>query len=221
MIKGILFDFDGTIVDSEKSRLYSLNKVLENFKLKISKNAWEKKYMRLNSKPILNEILTLNNIEEDIDLLYEYSRKIRKDYIRENSVKLINGFLEFYQQIKKNDIKMIVCSGGKRDHIKFNMQMANLPEDIEYLGREDYEKVKPEPDCYIRGMQMLGLEKNEVIAIDDSYNGILAAKNAGIDVIGINCEKEKGIDELEPLMKVKDYTQIDLDKLLNLNIFRN
>ena len=62
MIKGILFDLDGTIVESESSRLKSSNQVLKEFNIEISQKDWNSKYRRMNSTPMFEDIIKKHKI---------------------------------------------------------------------------------------------------------------------------------------------------------------
>ncbi len=216
MIKGVLFDFDGTIVDSERSRFESINKTLERYNIKISKNDWNKKYLRLNTRPIFEQILKENNIDADSNLLYDESHKLREKIIINGGVDIIPNFFEFYNFLKKQNIKMIICSGGKKEFMELILKKINL-KDILYFGRESYDNVKPAPDAYLKGLEILNLMPEEVLVFDDSYNGLLSAKNAKIDkIISINSVNKK-VDELKLYLKIKNYCDFDFEKILEIN----
>lgn len=215
MIKGILFDFDGTIVDSERSRLESINKVLEKYDINISETDWVNKYLKLNTKPIFEQILKENDIQGYPSELYKESHKLRKLIVKKEGVDLIPNFVEFYDFCKEHDVKMIICSGGKKEFIDVILDKMKL-KDIESFGRESYHNPKPAPDAYLKGLEILGLQPDEVAVFDDSYHGLLSAKNAKIRrFISINSQNPK-VEDLNPYMKVKDYRDFNFEKVLEL-----
>ena len=79
MIKGILCDFDGTIVDSEISRFISINHVLEDYKIKISKENWDKRYKSLGTKKILEDNEDIQDAWNVIRDLYRSSYDYNSD----------------------------------------------------------------------------------------------------------------------------------------------
>lgn len=217
MIKGILFDLDGTIIDSEPSRLKSSNMVLKDFNIQISQKEWNEKYKRKSSIDIFLDIKKQNNLDFNANDLYKKSHSIREKIEKKEDIKLIDGFMNFYEFLKQNKIKMIICSGGKREHIKLLLNKMNL-KDISYIGREDYKRTKPNPDCWIKGLQLLNLKNNEVLLFDDSYNGILAGKNANINkLIAINCKGEKGMEKMPIFFKITNYNELNFKHLIDNN----
>lgn len=215
MIKGVLFDFDGTIVDSEISRFESTNAVLQKYNIKISRKEWDEKYKRLPSVMIFNDVLQVNEVEADSEELYKQAHGLRKEIEKRDGVEVIRGFFEFWDFLKKKDIKIAICSGSTREHLEAVMDIVGI-ENIKSITREDYEKVKPAPDCYLKGLEELGLKPEETLVFDDSFTGGIAAQRAKCKFVAINSENEKGIETLNPVLRVRNYTEIDLDDILKL-----
>lgn len=210
MIKGVIFDFDGTIVLSEESRFFSLNKVLSEFDVQISQEQWDEDYKKLSSKEVF--ALLLKKRDYVYEELYAKNVQFRQEYIQENGLRVLDGFLDFYEFLISNDIGVIISSGGRREHIEESFKWANLPQ-IEFLGREDYNELKPSPDCFKMALKKLDLKSEEVIVFDDSYNGLLAGKRAEMKFVGINTTSPKVL-ELNPLLCVKNYNELDFEEFL-------
>lgn len=211
MIKGVLFDFDGTIVDSEPSRFNSLNKVLEDFNYQIQPSEWNLNYKKYSSMKILNIIKEKYNLNFDVKQLYDKSHQIREKEIAEKGLPLIKGFKEFYSYLQKEILmSCLICSGGKKDHLEnVFSHIKNLPK-IPFISREDYDRAKPFPDCYLMGLKKLELKPDEVLVFDDTYSGLKAGLDAGCKVIAVNCEDTK---DLAVECEIKDYTQLELFEL--------
>jgi HAD superfamily hydrolase (TIGR01509 family) len=213
MIKGVLFDFDGTIVDSEPSRFWSTNKVLSRYGVAISEEEWNRRFRRIPSLPIFRDVLDKEGITADAEELYQEAHTIREAYEQEEGVPIIRGFQEFHNFLSSRGIPMVICSGGTREHVRLLIRRMGLPE-LPIISREDYSEPKPSPDCYLQGLKYLGVSASEVVAFDDAYTGIQAAKDAGCEVVAINAEYEEGVDELGPLTKVHSYKNLDFAWLL-------
>jgi len=213
MVKGIVFDFDGTIVDSEISRLKSLNVVLRDYNYKISDAAWNLNYRRLRSVDILEDIKKRKKFNYDSNKLYEKSHFIREE-LEKKGVRVVSGFFDFYNFLKKNNIKMMIASGGRIEHIRIVQAIENLPK-INIIGRENYERAKPFPDCYKLALKKMNLKAEDVIVFDDSVTGMQAGIDAGCRVIGINYF-DAGVDELNLYKKIRSYKDLDFDEILKL-----
>lgn len=208
MIKGVIFDFDGTICLTEESRFYAIKKVLEQENIVFTNEMWNSKYKRMNSLAIFEE-LGLEKVKRE---LYELSFIFRRAYLKEKGAQLATGFLEFYENLKNNNINVIIASGGQRDHVAYVMERMNLPE-IPFLGRSDYELPKPSNDVFQKALEKMNLLAKEVVIFDDSISGLKAGISLGAKVIAINADEEKGIENISYFMKIKDFTGVSLDKL--------
>lgn len=215
VVKGVLFDFDDTIAQTEQSRLISINHTLKEFNFEIEQEDWDKHFKKLNTRLVLQEIKDAHSFNYDVEEMYNKSHSFREDYIKKNGLVKIEGFDEFLFFLLEHNIKILICSGGTREHVKSNLEMLDI--DLDFIAIEDFREPKPSPRCYIKGVEILNLKKDEVVVFDDSYNGILSANKAGIKAIGINVSyKEKIEHELDTLEIVDDYTQIDKDKFLDI-----
>lgn len=211
-VKAFLIDFDGTAVLSEESRFKSINAVLADLGSSISKQEWNSTYKKISSEEIFEQLINQEKIQGDAEDLYENEAQKRKELIEKGEIELAKGFHEFIEKLDEKNIKYIICSGGSREHIEYVMKKLNIG-DIPFISREDYSLKKPAPDCYIVGMEKLGVKSGYCVAIDDSYNGILSAVKAGCSyIIGMNCSEEKGIDMLPIIEEVKDFSQIKIEK---------
>ncbi len=209
MIKGILFDFDGTIVDSEKSRKNSLNEVLLEFNLCISEERWKNEFLRIRSLEILNILKCENNLDFDIYQLYEISRDIRKKIIEKSGPDLIEGFKEFHDFLKEKNIPFAICSGGRRETIEIISKKILLPE-MTFFTIEDFVFPKPHPNSFLMGLKHLNLSANEVLVFEDSVTGIQAALNAKIEkIIVLNTSGEEEINNFNFLKKINSYKELD------------
>ena len=223
-IKGILLDFDGTVVNSEQSRFRSIQQVLiKNFDIKFTQEMWESTYKSFGTELIFKRILEKNDIDTQIYsplVLYEESKSIRTKIEEEEEVEVIVGFRKFYEKCKKLQLKCIICSGGTSEHVQRILQKAHL--DIQGFGRDEYEKRKPSPDAWIKGLEILQLRADEVILFDDAKTGIEAGLRAGITkCCAINYDKGdfKDIKVIENEVGISVYTyfknweEVDIEKL--------
>ncbi|MFT4243864.1 MAG: HAD family hydrolase [Candidatus Woesearchaeota archaeon] len=223
-IKGILLDFDGTVVNSEQSRFRSIQQVLrKNFNIKFTQEIWERTYKSLGTELIFKLILEKNDIKTQIyspSTLYEESKSIRTQIEEEEEVEVIRGFREFYEKCKNLELKCIICSGGTSEHVQRILKKAHL--DIQGFGRDEYEKRKPSSDAWIKGLEILQLRADEVVLFDDAKTGIEAGLRAGITkccAINYDTEDFKNIKDIEKEIGIsvykyfKNWKEVDIEKL--------
>lgn len=222
MIKGILFDFDGTIVNSELSRFKSSKQILSEYGFDLTQELWDKKYKALSSKELFEDVIQLLNLSISSNELYEQAHNLRTHIEKNEGVEIIDGFKEFYEECKYHNIKCIVCSGGTSEHVQRILKQCAI--EIQGFGREEYDNRKPAPDAWLRGLELLNLHKDEVIVFDDASSGIAAGLRAGIKkCCAINYDKDDFEDfetiEKETRIRVykyyKNWNEVNLRTLLD------
>ena len=205
----VLFDFDGVIADTESQYTYFWNKQgkdylgLENFGHTIKGQTLVQifdKYFNGMVKEQEEIVPNLNAFEENMS--YDY----------------IPGALEFMQELKAKGIRTAIVTSS--NDIKMSKAYASHPELLELvdavLTSEHFSKSKPDPECFLKGMDVLGGIPEETIVFEDSFHGIAAGRASGAFVVGLATTNKS--EALAPLcdMVIDDFTSIDADMLSKL-----
>ena len=142
--------------------------------------------------------------------LNRFEQNMRFDYVE--------GFREFLAAIQaKGILTAIVTSSNQlkmanvyRSHSDFR----NLFDAI--LTAEDFAESKPHPDCYLRAAARLGVQPEECVVLEDSFNGIKSGRAAGMTVVGL--ATTNAVSALQPLadIVVSDYHDQEMKKILQL-----
>lgn len=186
MIKAIIFDCDGVVIDSEKAWDQSQEIFLERRKLK---------YNREKIKPLITGQSMINGVKimkqfygftGDNKKLAEERTQIIQE-LMSNSVGFIPGFLEFYQEIKNKYLTCIATALHRSmlDNVAKNLRLNELFNNNLFSIDDVGGKSKPDPAIFLYAAKQLKVKPNECVVIEDSPNGIMAAKNANIYCIGI------------------------------------
>ncbi|PUB12260.1 HAD family hydrolase [Paenisporosarcina sp. OV554] len=181
MIKAVIFDFDGLIIDTEtvwyeafREALYQfeVDLTIEQFALVIgTDDAVLDKYILDNIK----ESSTISEIKELASKLFH--EKIGQPILRE-------GVLDYLITAKEAGIKIGLASSSKRNWVeKFLMQLHILPYFEVIKTRDDVTTVKPDPELYLQAIKALGVQPEEAVAFEDSLNGLKAARAAGLKCV--------------------------------------
>lgn len=178
MKKGIIFDMDGVLIDSEE---YYFNRRMEYFKkIGIKPNHTNfKKFIGKSNDAVWELLVEDSEIRPKIKAGYEVS--IRDDKTNYKEL-LIPGIHDFLKLLKNRNIKIALASAGDRNRnikVLYDCQLYNYFDVV--LGSEDVQKNKPNPEMYIKAIEQLNLLSGECLVIEDSFNGIMAAKTANIE----------------------------------------
>lgn len=185
MKKGIIFDFDGVILDSEAIYLKSVCNYLLN-EYGINTSIDEVKYIVGQS---MNDIATcLKNkfaINETNESIIKKSLKYYDHLFIIDNLKPMFGVVEFIENCYKKGIIMSIASSSDYDYLFNIINHFKLNDYFKFiLSGEDFIHSKPDPEIYNVAAKKMNLNKDELVIIEDSVSGIKAGKASGIYTIG-------------------------------------
>jgi HAD superfamily hydrolase (TIGR01509 family) len=203
----VLFDFDGVVADTETQYTEFWNRIgreylgLEDFGHTIKGQTLVQifgKYFGTMPKEQEEIVTQLNEFEADMS--YDY----------------IPGAYKFMQELKAAGIRTAIVTSSN------DVKMANAykahPELLELvdmvLTSEHFSKSKPDPECFLKGMEFLGGTPEETIVFEDSFHGIAAGRAAGAKVVGLATTNKR--EAIAPLcdMVIDDFTYLSLRDLM-------
>ena len=220
MKKIVLFDMDGVIVDSEPLHKKAYYKMFDDVEIDVSERLFESFTGQSTLKicKTLCHDFSLSNSPED---LVNLKRKHFK-YIFENDTdfKLIDGVLDLIKDYIRNGLVLVLASSASMVTINNIFKRFNLDKYFTAkLSGADLHASKPHPEIFIKAAQTSGFKKDECIVIEDSTNGIKAAKAAGIYCIGFDSIHSKNQDYSKADLIVKDLSLIKYDKIKSVVLF--
>lgn len=176
----ILFDFDGVIADSETMHLVTKKYALDAFNIPYD----DEVLMSFQGCP---EKVFFDFFAKKYDASSENLLKVKRYYYAKSLslIMPINGSVEFMKHCAKNKEVSIVTSSIREDVEEFILRNALSAFIREIISSEDVINHKPNPEPYIALIQRNQLIDKRCLVIEDSPNGIVAAKAAGCDVVGL------------------------------------
>jgi len=216
MIQAVIFDMDGVLVDSEIHHFEVEKLILE--KMGISIQAEEiNSFVGLAMKKMWERVKEKYHLEKSISKLLEEDTIFRVNYFKNiGKIPPVEGVEEFIREIKKEGLITAVASSSHMDLIKTVLEASNLLKYFPvYISGFNVKHGKPEPDIFFETAAKLDVKPNECIVIEDSYNGVIAAKKAGMKCIGYVNPSSGKQDISSADLIIKNFDQ------LNLNIIKN
>lgn len=188
MIKAVLFDLDGVLVDSREMHYIALNKALNHIdpKFYIQKEEHLSTFDGLPTKSKLKKLTELKGLPEDLyDEIWKLKQKYTVEAINEQYRK-DERLINILKPLKEQGIKMCVCSNSIRETTKMILLRKELLEYFEfYTTNEDVRNPKPNPEMYLLSMIRLGLSPKECVIVEDSHIGRKAALLSGAYLCGV------------------------------------
>lgn len=185
MIKAVIFDMDGLMIDSERVTFEGYQTVLAKQDLTMS----EEFYKTLLGKPlpgIFDQFYKEYGKDFPIEAVIKEVHAYMANRFETQGVPIKKGLLELLTYLKENNYKTIVATSSQRHRVDTILSLTNLTAyfDDSICG-DEVTKGKPNPEVFLRSCQKLGVETNEAIVLEDSEAGIEAAYRATIEVICI------------------------------------
>ncbi|WP_349305412.1 HAD family hydrolase [Bacillus sp. FJAT-50079] len=213
MIKAVIFDFDGTIIDTETPWFEIYRELLKmDYDFDLPLEAFARVIGTTNGSlfDLIDQSLT-----HPIDR-QQFKEKARSHYLKiKDDLPLRNGFLDILNGIKNSGTKLALASSSNREWVVGFLDKHRLIDDFPIIfTAEDVEEVKPNPALYIKTLEALGVEPNEAIAVEDSANGSLAAIKAGINCLIIPNDMTKNLTFHQNTRMIDSYLDFDLARYL-------
>jgi HAD superfamily hydrolase (TIGR01509 family) len=185
MLKAVLFDLDGTLVDTEKHGIEIAYSVLEKRGLKLDENE-KQLFIGIRDSDFYTIIGKRYGLpEKTINELIAEHAHIYDRYLQAGA-SLFTGARELLRFCKETKLKTAIVSGSTKKEIVTILNQHELADFIDHIvSAEDVSEGKPDPAGYNQVLAILGLEPRDAIGIEDSIAGITSLKTAGIFSIGI------------------------------------
>lgn len=187
MVKAVIFDVDGTLIDSNDFHAEAWRKAFEKYGKKISFEEIRPQIGK-GADTLLPVFLSEKEIAEFGDELADERGEIFKNEYLE-LVKPFPKVRELFEKLKAEGKKIALASSSKKEEVEEYEKIANIEDLVEKeTSTDDAESSKPEPDIFQAALKLLGNpKKTEVIVVGDTPYDAEAAGKAGIKTIGVLC----------------------------------
>ena len=204
---GVLFDLDGVLLDSEGLYTIFWDQMDKDYPTGVENFASFIKGFHLTR--ILGYFDTDEVRQQVLDRLLDYERNMRYEFFP--------GALEFVKRLRDSGIPMaIVTSSDRKKMQSLYRQHPEFPTLFDHIITGDMvTKAKPDPDCFLMGAKLLGIDIRDCIVFEDSRNGLIAGRASGAKVIGIATTLT--IDEVSQLsdMTAHSVSELDIEQVIN------
>lgn len=185
MIKAVIFDMDGLMINSERVTFEGYVKVMAEKGYTITEEFY-KKLLGKTLKTAYELFFQEYGNEFPMDEVLEQVHKYVADVFENDGVPLKKGLLELLQYLKSNNYLTIVATSSTRVRVDHILELANITQYFnDSICGDEVTHGKPNPEVFLRACQKLGVEPSEAIVLEDSEAGIQAASSANIPVICI------------------------------------
>jgi phosphoglycolate phosphatase/beta-phosphoglucomutase len=183
MTSGILFDFNGVIVDDESQHCDALIATLAEYGYELDRETYFREYLGFDDRECFR--FTFQRMGQPHDEKAVSEAVTRKHAAYEGairgSMRLVPGAADFIENAALEGFQLAIVSGALRGEIDLVLELTGLrPHFAEIVAAEDVAACKPDPGGYTRARELLDLPPRRCVVIEDSLPGLGAARAAGL-----------------------------------------
>lgn len=198
MIKAVIFDMDGVLIDAKEWHYEALNKALSLFGYEISRYDHLVTYDGL---PTSRKLEMLSMEKGMPRKLHKFINELKQQYTIDKIFTDCHPVFHHeyaLSELKAKGYRIAVASNSVRKTVELMMEKSNLMPYLDFfLSNQDVSKAKPDPEIYNTAIQKLNLLPAECLIVEDNKNGIAAAKSASAHVMEVNAVYDVNYENIQ------------------------
>lgn len=185
MKKHIIFDMDGVLVDSEPIHMKILNEYLITLGATSVSLEYYFSLVGMGGLLIWEKLIKDFNLHGVASDLYISHKEYFYSVIEAHEIEPVKGVVQFLNRLKKENYFISLGSSSPVRLINHSVRKIGIRDYFDYLVSSEHVKHgKPYPDIFLKVAELYNIEPSHFLVIEDSHNGVLAAKAAGMTCIG-------------------------------------
>ena len=217
MLAAILFDLDGTLVNTDPVHYKAWHEILRDYELEIDEEFYKRRISGRLNPVIIQDVLPHLSFEAGLQLAEEKETRFRELAVELTPLPGLSAVLEW---IDEHGLKRAVVTNAPRKNVHFMLQVLGLLDVFSIVVlAEEATAGKPDPAPYKLALSHLGVTPDSAIAFEDSPSGIHSSVGAGICTVGIaSTHDPKNLYSAGAEMVIPDFTAKTLWSLLHSRV---
>ncbi len=209
MIRAVIFDMDGVIVDSEPLHIEAEKQILRKYGVEISTDEL-RTYTGTTAEFEFTDLIRKYRLNTTVDRLFREKETILFRLLEEQT-KPIKGVVRLIKSLKRHGLKLAIASSGHRKLVHYFLKRLRIANHFDsVICAEDITRSKPDPEIFFKAAKSLGLDPAECTVIEDSTLGVEAAKSAGIKCLAFRNPNSGNQDLSKADLVIDDFAKLDV-----------
>lgn len=211
-----IFDMDGVLVDSEPVHYEIMTLVFSKLQLNLSAT-YRHSLTGMAGIPMWQKIVKDYNLPQSAEEYLNFHREVFFQELPSKNISEVKGVKELIKQLKDNNFHLAIASSSAMKLIEIFTEQLQIKSYFDVIiSGANLERSKPFPDIFLKVAQEFSTKPENCIVLEDSTNGILAAKRANMTCIGFENPNSGQQDLSKADIKIKQMSEITIDLLKSL-----
>lgn len=183
--RGVIWDMDGTLVDSSAQHFTAWEQVAKERKQPFTKEDFSRTFGRRNPE-ILGMLFGMETDHAELEALGHYKEQIFQDAVKRDGVKLLPGAMELVKALAEQGFRQAIGSSAPRANIELLTEVSGLKPYLQAIvAMEDCAKGKPDPEVFLKAAGKLAVLPGWCVVVEDAVFGVQAAKAGQFSCIAV------------------------------------
>lgn len=214
MITTVIFDMDGVIIDSEPVHFSLIQQMFNEMGLDLTEEEHSRYVGRSDFWSIVKEKYNLDMEAKELHSMHleNFMSHLRNSYDKDP----ITGVVELIEKLYSEELKLVLASSATEQNIRLVLEMFSLSDYFHHwISGFELETSKPHPEIFLKAAKMAESEPENCLVIEDSENGVKAAKAAKMRCIGYRNPNSGNQDLGEADYVIGSFSEFELEKFSN------
>jgi beta-phosphoglucomutase family hydrolase len=214
LIKAVIFDLDGVIVESENAHIEAEKQTFLKYGVQISADELHK-YTGATAKVMFTELIAKYKLATTFEEMFRQKEDILYKLL-EDDAEPTKGIITLLWKLKSRKIRLAIGSSSPKKQIKYVLNKLDITHLFDSaVGAEDIARSKPDPEVFLKAAGKLGVSPSECLVVEDSSLGVEAAKSAHMKCIGFRNPNSGNQDLSKADIVTDDFSRLNIDAVLS------